>query len=72
MSNHEEPQDETQDQDHDEPVILSLEAHRNSLPDDKPPEPTDGKDAEGKDPKADEADWAGRNHAMRRSARWAA
>ena len=39
----------------------------NALPDDKPPEPTDGND-----PKTDEAFWAGRNLAMRRSARWAA
>lgn len=53
----------------DEPVIISLEAYRqaNALPDDNPPEPTDGND-----PKANEAFWAGRNHAMRRSARWAA
>jgi hypothetical protein len=67
MSNHEEPQDQAQD----EPVILSLDAHReaNTLPDDKPPEPTSGQE---QDPKADEAYWAGRNHAMRRSARWAA
>ena len=53
----------------DEPVIISLEDYREAhpVPDDKPPEPTDGDD-----PKADEAFWAGRNLAMRRSARWAA
>ena len=53
----------------DDPVILSLEAYRKekSLPDDRPPEPTNGKDS-----KADEADWDGRSFAMRRSARWAA
>ena len=54
----------------DQPVILSMEAYRqaNPRPDDKPPEPTDGQD-----PKADEAYWAGRNHAMQESfARWAA
>jgi hypothetical protein len=63
MNNSDEPKPE------EEPVILSLEAHRQgeSLPDDTPPEPTDGQD-----PKADEAYWAGRNLAMRRSARWAA
>ena len=63
MKDHEDPQSP------DDPVILSLEAYRqaNALPDDKPPEPTDDKD-----PKADEAFWAGRNLAMRRSARWAA
>ena len=56
-------------QSHDEPVIISLEAYRqaNASPDDKPPEPTDDKD-----PKVNEAFWAGRNLAMRRSARWAA
>ncbi len=53
----------------DEPAIISLEAYRqaHALPDDHPPTPTDDND-----PKADEADWAGRNLAMRRSARWAA
>ncbi len=63
MKNHKDPQL------HDEPVILSLEALRQAdlRPDDKPPEPTDDSD-----PKADEAFWAGRNLAMRRSARWAA
>ncbi len=52
-----------------EPVIVSLEAAREALlrPDDHPPEPTNDDD-----PKPDEAYWAGRNHAMRRSARWAA
>ena len=56
-------------QPNDEPVIISLEAVRQALarPDDKPPEPT-----HDNDPKADDAFWAGRNHAMRRSARWAA
>ena len=50
-------------------MIISLEAYRqaNARPDDNPPEPTDGND-----PKTDEAFWAGRNLAMRRSARWAA
>ena len=63
MKNHEDPQP------HDEPVIISLEAFRqaDARPDDNPPEPTDGND-----PKADDAFWAGRNLAMRRSARWAA
>jgi len=53
----------------DEPVILSLESYRQNgaRPDDNPPEPSDGGD-----PETDEAYWAGRNHAMRRSARWAA
>jgi hypothetical protein len=63
MSIYEEPESD------DEPIILSLEAFReaSSRPDDQPPQPTD--DGE---PKGDEAYWAGRNHAMRRSARWAA
>ncbi len=54
---------------YEEPSIISLEASRqaNSMPDDHPPEPSGGDD-----PKADEAYWAGRNFAMRRSARWAA
>ena len=53
----------------DEPVIISLEAYRraNSVANDKPPEPPDDND-----PKFDEVFWAGRNHAMRRSARWVA
>jgi hypothetical protein len=53
----------------DEHVIISLKDYReaNALPDDTPPEPTDGND-----PKASEVYWAGRNLAMRRSARWAA
>ena len=61
--------DEKEPQTHDEPVIISLEAYRqaNGLPDDTPPEPTDGND-----PKTDDAYWAGRTLAMRRSARWAA
>jgi hypothetical protein len=56
-------------QTHDEPVIISLEAYRqaHALPDDTPPEPTDDKD-----PKVNDAYWAGRSLAMRRSARWAA
>ncbi len=63
MSIYEEPESE------DEPIILSLEAFRQAetRPDDQPPQPTDDHD-----PKAEEAYWAGRNHAMRRSARWAA
>jgi len=63
MKDHEDPQS------HDEPVIISLEAFRKAQarPDDNPPEPSDDHD-----PKADEAYWAGRNLAMRRSARWAA
>jgi hypothetical protein len=54
--------------DEDEPVILSLEDFRraNALPDETPPDPSDNKE------QAKEAFWAGRNHAMRRSARWAA
>jgi len=53
----------------DEPVIISLEAYRQATarPDDHPPEPTNDKD-----PRTDDAYWAGRNLAMRRSARWAA
>ena len=49
----------------DEPIIISLEAYReaNSRPEDRPPPPVDQRD-----PKAEEAYWAGRNHAMRRSA----
>ena len=66
------PKDHKDDKDlqlHDEPAIISLEAYRqaNVLPDDNPPAPTDGGD-----PKTNEAYWAGRNLAMRRSARWAA
>jgi hypothetical protein len=64
MDNHEEPLYD------DEPVILSLEAYRRAMasPDDQPPQPTNDRD----DPRAHEAYWSGRNHAMRRSARWAA
>ncbi len=53
----------------DEPVIISLQEFRDAqaVPDDIPPEPTGGND-----PKAVEVYWAGRNLAMRRSARWAA
>jgi hypothetical protein len=53
----------------DEPVVISLEEYRQAQtrPDDKPPAPTDGND-----PKTDDAYWAGRTLAMRRSARWAA
>ncbi len=53
----------------DEPVIISLEAYRhsNATADDNPPEPPNDND-----PEADKVFWAGRNHAMRRSARWAA
>ena len=63
MSIYEEPESE------DEPIIISLEAYRqaNARPDDQPPQPTDDHD-----PKTEESYWAGRNHAMRRSARWAA
>ena len=64
MKKHEDPQP------HDEPVILSLEAYRQAQardPTTNPPDPADAND-----PKADEAFWAGRNFAMRRSARWAA
>jgi hypothetical protein len=63
MKNQDQPMSE------DEPVILSIEAFRQAkgLPDDKPPEPTNDKDL-----KANEAYWAGRTLAMRRSARWAA
>jgi hypothetical protein len=52
-----------------EPMIISLEAARqtNARPDDDPPDPSDGNDT-----KPDEAFWAGRNNAMRRSARWVA
>ena len=52
----------------DEPVIFSLEAYRNAvaLADDDPPDPPDDKKA-----KVNEYFWAGWNHAMRRSARWA-
>ena len=52
----------------DEPVILSLEDFRraNTQPDDHPTNPNDDKS------KDQENYWAGRNHAMRRSARWAA
>ena len=58
-------------QDHqspDEPAVISLEEYRrtHALPDDKPPA------TDGTDPKTDEAYWAGRSLAMRRSARWAA
>jgi hypothetical protein len=53
----------------DDPVIISLEEYRRTLtlPDDKPPEPT-----KDNDPKTNDAYWAGRSLAMRRSARWAA
>ena len=63
MKNYEDPQNQ------DEPVIIALEVARQAeaKPDDNPPEPIDGRK-----PKADDAFWAGRNHAMRRSARWAA
>jgi hypothetical protein len=63
MGIYEEPRPE------DEPVILSLEEYRRAIarPDDPPPQPTDEND-----PRADESYWAGRNSAMRRSARWAA
>ncbi len=61
-----------ENQDHtlpDEPAVISLEEYRRThvLPDDKPPAPTDDGN-----PKTDEAFWAGRSLAMRRSARWAA
>ncbi len=64
MSIYEEPDSE------EEPIILSMEEFRRTKlrPDEPPPEPTD----ERGDPRPDEAYWAGRNHAMRRSARWAA
>jgi hypothetical protein len=65
MNIFEEPQSD------DEPVILSLEAYRRAQqarPDDLPPQPSD----DDHDPRADETYWSGRNHAMRRSARWAA
>ncbi|MEI8373557.1 MAG: hypothetical protein WCJ35_12085 [Planctomycetota bacterium] len=54
---------------HDESVIISLEAYRrfNAPSDDKPPEPPNDND-----PETEEVFWAGRNHAMRRSARWVA
>ena len=54
---------------HDEPVIISFESVRqaNARPDDDPPDPSDGHD-----PTTDESFWAGRNNAMRRSARWVA
>ena len=69
--NQRDPIIEDQDQS-DEPRIFSLEAYRlaNQRPDDHPPEPTEA--AEAADPTKTEAFWAGRNHAMRRSARWAA
>jgi hypothetical protein len=52
-----------------EPVIISLDSVRqaNARPDDHPPEPTNGNDHKG-----GESFWAGRNLAMRRSARWVA
>ena len=53
----------------DEPTILSMDGavQANTRPDDNPPAPTNGNG-----PKAEEGFWAGRNLAMRRSARWAA
>ncbi len=53
----------------DEHVIISLKDYReaNARPDDTPPEPTGGDDSD-----ANDVFWAGRNLAMRRSARWAA
>ena len=57
-------------QSHDEPAILSLENVRQvklQTNDNPAKEPADEND-----PKTDEAFWAGRNLAMRRSARWAA
>jgi hypothetical protein len=52
-----------------EQEIISLQDYREAhpVPDDMPPKPTGGDD-----PKALEIFWAGRNLAMRRSARWAA
>jgi hypothetical protein len=63
MKKHDTPQT------HSKASIISIEAKRdeNNLPDDNPPEPTDGND-----PKTKESFWAGRTLAMRRSARWAA
>jgi len=60
-------------QPHDEAVTISLEDFRRNqtLPDDKPPEPSKDSDDPQVD-KTDEAFWAGRTLAMRRSARWAA
>ncbi len=61
------------DQEDSEPLheqeIISLQDYREAhpVPDDMPPNPTGGDD-----PKALEIFWAGRNLAMRRSARWAA
>jgi len=53
---------------HDEPIILSFEAYKQAQPkpDGQPPLPTND------DQPQDEDFWAGRNLAMRRSARWAA
>ncbi len=57
---------------HEEPVILSFEAFKKgdvqpgNHPDDQPPQTTDEGQPQGDD------FWAGRNLAMRRSARWAA
>jgi hypothetical protein len=64
MEIYEEPQCE------DEPVVLSLEDYRrgHTRPDDHPPRPSD----DDRDQRAHETYWSGRNHAMRRSARWAA
>ncbi len=61
------PQDECQDESQDEPIIISLEAARKDGQPTDPPDPSDSAD-----PKVEENFWAGRNHAMRRSARWAA
>lgn len=64
MKKHEYPQP------HDEPVILSMEAACQIIeeqPDDDPPKLADSIDS-----KTNETFWAGRNLAMRRSARWAA
>jgi hypothetical protein len=53
----------------DEPVILSFEVHQEAVEhaQEAPPETADESD-----PETVEAFWAGRNLAMRRSARWAA
>jgi hypothetical protein len=63
MKDHESPQP------HDAPATISLEEYRlaQGLPDDKPPEPT-----KDNGPQTDDAHWANRTLAMRRSARWAA
>lgn len=62
MSIFEEPESE-------EPIIISLESYREAhpRPEDTPPPPSDQPD-----PTTEETYWSGRNHAMRRSARWAA